>query len=69
MNENIVKEIFYFAALTKVEFRKLVRTVQSRMMEKEFDMVFWLVSSHGGMDHFGEYFMDTNFERQEYEHS
>ena len=49
--------------MTKEEFKKLVEQVKKWMSERDFDLVFWVVSSHGGIDHFGEFFLDTNCER------
>lgn len=41
----------------------MVNAVKDKMSTGDFQLLFWLVSSHGGTDHFGEYFLDTNYER------
>ena len=41
----------------------MIRRVQRMMSGQGFDLLFWMVSSHGGADRHGEYFSDTNFER------
>ena len=49
--------------MTKEMFKEKISEVQKLMEGNEYELLFWIVSSHGGNDSHGEFFYDTNLKR------
>ena len=48
--------------MTKADFEAQIAHVQ-KQFHKRFDLLFWVVASHGGNDTGGEYFLTSDGER------
>ena len=54
---------FSLPELTKKYFAQRVQAVKEKLAKTDCDLLLWVVSSHGGLDQYGPYFVDSNQER------